>query len=113
MAAPLGPRRYRLALVQSELIAARLRDQGHNVDLVPIVTEGDTRPIDMSPGEGVFVAAIARALLAGDVDIAVHSAKDVPLEEDPGLLSAAYPERADPSDVLITRSGRETLDSLA
>ncbi len=53
----------------------------------------------------MFVAAIARALLAGEIDIAVHSAKDVPLEEDPGLAIAAYPERADPRDVLITRRG--------
>jgi hydroxymethylbilane synthase len=66
----------------------------------------------MSPGEGVFVAAIARALLAGEVDMAVHSAKDVPLEEEPGLLIAAYPERADPRDVLITRNGGGSLASL-
>jgi hydroxymethylbilane synthase len=82
------------------------------VELVPIVTEGDVRPVDMSPGEGVFVAAIARALLAGEVDVAVHSAKDVPLEEEPGLLIAAYPERADPRDVLITRNGGASLASL-
>src|SRR5260370_16333590 len=67
----------------------------------------------MSPGEGVFVAAIARALLDGEVDVAVHSAKDVPLEEEPGLVIGAYPERADPRDVLITRSGRTSLESLA
>src|SRR6202171_2550268 len=109
----LGTRGSRLALVQTELIAARLRDHGHDVDLVPIVTEGDTRASDMSPGEGVFVAAIARALLAGEVDIAVHSAKDVPLVEDPDLVIAAYPERADPRDALITRHGGESLASLA
>ena len=109
----LGTRGSRLALVQSELVAERLRQAGHDVEVVPIVTEGDVRPIDMSPGEGVFVAAIARALLAGEVDIAVHSAKDVPLQEEPHLLIAAYPERADARDVLITRSGRESLDSLA
>lgn len=109
----LGTRGSRLALVQSELIATRLRDQGHDVDLVAIVTEGDVRPIDMSPGEGVFVAAIARALLAGEVDIAVHSAKDVPLVEEPDLVIAAYPERADPRDVLISRDGGESLASLA
>ena len=108
----LGTRGSRLALVQSELIAARLREQGHEVELVPIVTEGDVRPVDMSPGEGVFVAAIARALLAGEVDVAVHSAKDVPLEEEPDLLIAAYPERADPRDVLITRDGGASLASL-
>jgi hydroxymethylbilane synthase len=108
----LGTRGSRLALVQSELVAERLRGAGHDVELVPIVTEGDVRPIDMSPGEGVFVAAIARALLAGEIDIAVHSAKDVPLEEEPGLAIAAYPERADPRDALITRRGGGALESL-
>ena len=109
----LGTRGSRLALVQSELVAQRLRRAGYEVLSVPIVTEGDVRPIDMSPGEGVFVAAIARALLAGEIDIAVHSAKDVPLEEEPGLAIAAYPERADPRDVLITRRGGASLQSLA
>ena len=108
----LGTRGSRLALVQSELVAARLRARGHDVELVPIVTEGDVRPADMAPGEGVFVAAIARALLAGEVDVAVHSAKDVPLEEEPGLMIAAYPERADPRDALITRRGGGSLASL-
>ena len=108
----LGTRGSQLALVQSELVAARLRRAGHDVELVAIVTEGDVRPIDMSPGEGVFVAAIARALLAGEIDIAVHSAKDVPLEEDPGLVIAAYPERADPRDALISRRGGGSLESL-
>ena len=86
---------------------------GHDVELVTIVTEGDVRPIDMSPGEGVFVAAIAGALLAGEIDVAVHSAKDIPLQEEPGLVVAAYPERADPRDVLITKHGRASLESLA
>jgi hydroxymethylbilane synthase len=108
----LGTRGSKLALVQSELVAKRLRGAGHDVELVPIVTEGDLRAIDMSPGEGVFVAAIARALLAGEIDVAVHSAKDVPLEEDPGLAIAAYPERADPRDALITRRGGGSLESL-
>ena len=108
----LGTRGSRLALIQSDLVARRLRDAGHEVDLVPIVTEGDVRPPGMVPGEGVFVAAIANALLAGQVDIAVHSAKDVPLVEDPGLVIAAYPERADPRDVLITRGGDATLETL-
>ena len=108
----LGTRGSRLALAQSELVAERLRALGHEVALVPMVTEGDVRPIDMSPGEGVFVAAIARALLSQEIDFAVHSAKDVPLEEDPGLVIAAYPERADPRDALITRRGSGSLESL-
>jgi hydroxymethylbilane synthase len=108
----LGTRGSNLALVQSELVAVRLRRAGHEVEVVALVTEGDIRPIDMSPGEGVFVAAIARALLAGEIDIAVHSAKDVPLEADAGLAIAAYPERADPCDVLITRHGGGSLEAL-
>jgi hydroxymethylbilane synthase len=108
----LGTRGSRLALVQSDLVATRLRSAGHEVEVVRIVTEGDVRPVDMSPGDGVFVAAIARALVAGEIDIAVHSAKDIPLEEEPELLIAAYSERADPRDVLITRSGNSNLDSL-
>jgi hydroxymethylbilane synthase len=108
----LGTRGSQLALIQSELVAERLRNAGHEVELVRIVTEGDIRPIDMSPGEGVFVAAIARALIAGEVEVAVHSAKDIPLEDDLQLVIAAYPERADPRDVLITRPGDASLDSL-
>ena len=108
----LGTRGSTLALIQSELFARRLRDAGHEVELIRIVTDGDIRPVDMSPGDGIFVAAIARALVAGEIDIAVHSAKDVPLEEEPELLIAAYPERADPRDVLVTRNGTSTLNSL-
>jgi hydroxymethylbilane synthase len=108
----LGTRGSRLALIQSELVARRLREAGHDVELVPIVTEGDLRPPGMIPGEGVFVAAIAHALLAGEVDVAVHSAKDVPLVEDPGLVIAAYPERADPRDALVTKAGNRALDTL-
>ena len=112
MSIRLGTRGSRLALAQSELVAERLRARGHDVVLVPMVTEGDVRPIDMSPGEGVFVAAIARALLSQEIDLAVHSAKDVPLEEDPGLVIAAYPERADPRDALITTRGAGSLEAL-
>jgi len=108
----LGTRGSALALVQSELVAKRLRAAGHDVLVVPMVTEGDVRPIDMSPGEGVFVAAIARALLSHEIDLAVHSAKDVPLEEEAGLVIAAYPERADPRDVLVTSRGGGSLESL-
>src|SRR6202165_197582 len=108
----LGTRGSRLALVQSELFARRLRDAGHEVQVVRIVTEGDGRPVDMPFGEGVFVAAIARALIAGEIEIAVHSAKDIPLEEEAELVVAAYPERADPRDALVTRTGNQSLDGL-
>src|ERR1700694_193031 len=92
---------------------ARLRSAGYDVDLIPIVTEGDVRPADMSPGEGVFVAAIARALLNGEVDIAVPRRKGGPLDAEPGVVIAAYSERADPRDVLITKGGKASLESLA
>ena len=108
----LGTRGSPLALVQAELMANRLRRAGEAVEIVRIVTEGDLRPIDMTPGEGVFVAAIARALLEGEVDLAVHSAKDLPLVEEPELVIGAYPERADPRDALVTREGDRSLDSL-
>ncbi len=78
----LGTRGSHLALVQTESVASRLRDSGHEVEIVRIVTEGDVRPIDSVPGEGIFVAAIANALLRGEIDAAVHSAKDLPLDEE-------------------------------
>jgi hydroxymethylbilane synthase len=108
----LGTRGSKLALIQSELFARMLRDAGHDVEVVRIVTEGDARPPDTLPGEGIFVAAIARALVRREVDVAVHSAKDLPLLEDPELVVAAYPERADARDALVTGSGRETVGSL-
>jgi hydroxymethylbilane synthase len=109
----LGTRGSRLALIQSELAAARLRALGVEVELVEIVTEGDLRPVGMSAGEGVFVAALERQLAAGHVDLAVHSAKDVPLRLHPDLVIGAYPERIDARDVLVTRSGHDSLQGLA
>jgi hydroxymethylbilane synthase len=108
----LGTRGSKLALAQSEWFAGRLRARGHEVELVRIVTEGDVRPADTEPGEGIFVVAIARALLRGEIDVAVHSAKDVPLEDEPELVIAAYPERADPRDALVTAPGRQSIASL-
>jgi hydroxymethylbilane synthase len=108
----LGTRGSALALAQSDSFARRLRGAGHDVDVVRIVTEGDVRPLDTVPGEGIFVAAIAGALLRDEIDVAVHSAKDVPLEEEPELVIAAYPERADPRDALVTRSGDRSLMTL-
>ena len=82
------------------------------VDLVTVVTKGDVRPQDAPIGEGIFVTALERALAAGEIDLAVHSAKDLPLDQDPGLVIAAYPERADPRDALVTRGGESSLDAL-
>src|ERR1700738_2767621 len=94
------------------MIGDLLREAGEEVEIIRIVTEGDIRPIDMSPGVGVFVAAIARALVFEEIDLAVHSAKDLPLEEEAELVIGAYPERADPRDALVSRDPGATLDSL-
>jgi hydroxymethylbilane synthase len=108
----LGTRGSRLALIQSDLVARRLREQGVEVELVPVVTEGDSRQGDTEIGEGIFVTALERDLAAGRIDLAVHSAKDVPLNGEAGLVVAAFPERADPRDALVTRGGGATLDLL-
>lgn len=110
----LGTRGSWLAMMQSDLVARLLRARGHQVELVTIVTDGDRRPIDLSPGVGVFVTALEQAQLDGEVDIAVHSAKDVPLEEREGLAIAAYPApREDPRDALCTATGGMSLATLA
>lgn len=97
----LGTRGSALARAQSGLVATALERLGVAVELVPIVTEGDRRPIDSTFGEGWFVTALREALLDHRIDLAVHSAKDVPLEDVPGLRIAAMPERADPRDALV------------
>jgi len=108
----LGTRGSKLAIAQSDWLAGRLLALGHEVKVTPIVTEGDVRPVDTTPGEGIFVAAIAAALVRGEIDIAVHSAKDVPLEQSDELVIAAYPHRADPRDALVTRSGGQSIAAL-
>ncbi|HEY8811587.1 MAG TPA: hydroxymethylbilane synthase, partial [Candidatus Dormibacteraeota bacterium] len=112
MTVRLGTRGSQLALIQAGLVADLLRRVGEEVEIVRIVTEGDLRPMDMTPGVGVFVAAIARALVAGEIDLAVHSAKDLPLEEEDELVIGAYPERADARDALVGREPGATLESL-
>ncbi|WP_406829536.1 hydroxymethylbilane synthase [Pedococcus sp. KACC 23699] len=104
----LGTRRSALATTQSSWVADRLRALGHTVDLVTIVTEGDTSSESLSSlgGTGVFAAALRRALLAGQVDFAVHSLKDLPTAPEPGLAIAAVPVREDPRDVLVASDGR-------
>lgn len=90
-----------LALIQARLVEAALRRLGVEVELVPVVSAGDVRAPGTTPGEGVFVTALESALLAGEADLAVHSAKDMPLVAEPDLVVAAYPERADPRDALV------------
>ena len=103
----LGTRRSRLATTQSEGVAQLLRDQGHQVEIVMITTEGDTNraPLETMGGTGVFAAAIRHALLAGEIDLAVHSLKDLPVLPEPGLVVAAIPPREDPRDAIVARDG--------
>ena len=108
----LGTRGSRLALIQSTVVADSLRRLGHEVELITVVTEGDRRPVDLLPGVGVFVTALEQALSEGKIDLAVHSAKDVPLETRDDLVVAAFPEREDPRDVLVTAAGGSRLDAL-
>ena len=108
----LGTRASALAMSQSGLVADALRARGVAVELVTIRTLGDERPPDTTWGEGAFVGALETALLSGEVDLAVHSAKDVPTTEDPRLVIAAYPPREDPRDALVGREPGLTLDGL-
>lgn len=100
----VGSRGSSLALAQARLVVEAFERDGQASRIVVIETEGDRRAPDTAWGEGAFVAAIERALLAGRVDVAVHSAKDVPTEEDPRLRIGAYLPRADPRDALVVRA---------
>jgi hydroxymethylbilane synthase len=109
----LGTRGSALALAQSRLVADALTAAtGRPVDMIRIVTDGDRSAAPVAQlGVGVFVSALRDAVLAGDVDFAVHSYKDLPTAGHPGLFLAAVPEREDPRDALVTR-GRMPLASL-
>ncbi|GAB3945039.1 hydroxymethylbilane synthase [Kribbella albertanoniae] len=103
----LGTRRSALATVQANLVADQLRALGHEVELVPIVTTGDVNlaPMQQIGGTGVFVSALRDALMSREIDIAVHSLKDLPTVPVEGLTVGAIPVREDPRDVLIARDG--------
>ena len=103
----LGTRNSPLALAQSELVAARLRQAGLTVELVPVVTQGDLHrgSLAAAAGTGLFVAALRAALLEGRCDVAVHSLKDLPTYTTSGVMLAATPNRADPRDALCARRG--------
>jgi hydroxymethylbilane synthase len=109
----IGTRGSPLARWQAEWVAARLGEVGVKVELVPISTRGDqqqTGPIG-EIGTGVFTKEIQRSLLEGEVDLTVHSLKDLPTEPVEGLSLAAVPPRGPSGDVLVSREGR-TMDDL-
>ncbi len=100
----IGTRGSALALAQSGGVAVALRAAGAEVDLVTVVTPGDRSAAPIAElGIGVFTTALRDALAAGEVDVAVHSYKDLPTAPDPRLVLAAVPVREDPRDVLVAR----------
>lgn len=104
----IGTRNSPLARWQAEWVAARLIKSGVSVELVPISTRGDRQQVGpiaaISGGEGVFTKELQRALLASEIDLAVHSLKDLPTAPVEGLALLAVPERGPIGDVIICRS---------
>lgn len=103
----IGTRGSLLAMAQATLVVEAFERAGRKSRIVVVETEGDRHAPDEAWGEGVFVAAIERALLDGRVDVAIHSAKDVPTDEDPRLEVGAYLPRGDPRDALVVRTDAE------
>ncbi|MFT5430491.1 MAG: hydroxymethylbilane synthase, partial [Myxococcota bacterium] len=112
----LGTRGSELALTQSQWVADRLAEAGAPCELVIIKTTGDRitdRPLAKIGGKGLFIKEIEAALLSEEIDLAVHSMKDMPADMHPLLRTGAIPERADPRDALIVRDPTiKTLDQL-
>ncbi len=109
----IGTRGSKLALAQANLVKDRLAQNGIKTELKIIKTSGDTftdRPLHEVQGFGVFVREIDDSMLSGDIDIAVHSMKDVPTERPPELTIAAVMKRDSPYDFLLTRDGTHLKD---
>src|SRR5262245_28704596 len=107
----LGSRGSRLALAQAHWVESRLRAATPSVpaEIRVVKTTGDRAAfarLDSGESVGLFVREIEEELLAGRIDLAVHSLKDLPLEQPEGLIVTAIPAREDPADVLVTRDGR-------
>ena len=99
----LGTRASKLAMWQSQWVRSQLQGRGVIVDLVPIKTAGDvkTEPLSQIGGQGLFTKRLQDALLNEQIDLAVHSLKDLPTEDHPELTVAAIPERENAADVLV------------
>jgi hydroxymethylbilane synthase len=111
----IGTRGSKLALVQSEWVKKEVqtRHPEVRVELVKIKTKGDKildSPLSKIGGKGLFVKEIEDALLKNDVDLAVHSLKDVPAELQEGLKISVYPKREDPRDAFVSRHFKAVKD---
>ncbi|HVV11091.1 hydroxymethylbilane synthase [Amycolatopsis sp.] len=103
----IGTRGSALALVQAGIVADALRAAGEHVEVVKVSTAGDrdkSTPVT-ELGVGVYTSALREALLTKQVDVAVHSYKDLPTAPEPGIVLAAVPQREDPRDALVARDG--------
>src|SRR5580692_161515 len=112
----IGTRDSRLAVWQASLVLRQLQDAGHSLELVLIKSEGDidlVTPLYAIGVQGIFTRTLDAALLAGRIDLAVHSMKDVPVQLAQGLAAAAVLPRADPGDLLVFRGDPSWIDDRA
>ena len=109
----LGSRKSAMAITQSRQVAAVITERtGRPVEIVGVTTLGDVNRAQVTQigGTGIFVSALREALLAGEIDLAVHSLKDLPAGPAAGILLAAVPPRDDPRDALVARDGAKLAD---
>ena len=111
----IGSRESKLAVIQSELVMGAVRSARPDIrlELVTMKTTGDRildRTLDKVGGKGLFVKELDAALLAGKVDLTVHSCKDLPMDIDPRIPLAGFTAREDPRDVLVLPAGVSELD---
>lgn len=111
----IGTRKSRLALIQTELVKEKIEQAfpEAEVEVFKLSTKGDEqldRSLTSFGGKGVFTRELEEALLLGEIDLAVHSAKDMPMEFPQGLEIGAVLERADVRDVFVTTSGVKAAD---
>ena len=114
----IGSRESQLAVRQAEIIRDQIMsfDPGITVEIITMKTTGDKildKSLEKIGGKGLFVKELDRALMDGRIDIAVHSLKDMPMEENPDLPILAYSRREDPRDVILYRPGLEELPEQA
>ena len=110
----IGTRKSKLALWQANHVADQLQAEGYSIELVLILSEGDKvldTPLHLMGGKGVFTKALDDALLNGEIDIAVHSFKDIPTKLPEGIALGAILERENPDDVIVCRNGINFLNN--